>query len=253
MFTKRYPDPDAASRAAANHRWLAGLGGPLRVPRLRAVEGCVLQMEWVRGRHARPDDLRGLAGHLGDAHGWIHTRPLRAAHLDDPQRDAPGYHLPDFLTGRLPALRARLHEGVPGALLTPDTAERFLRAATTGPACLYKDTNPRNVLLTREGPVHVDLDDVTLAPFGYDLAKLVVTLAMAHGAPPPGTISAALAAYNGAADRHRPGLGQVTLATLLGWTEVHHALTWRYLGRNGYRHGWHTLRPAAAREVLECQ
>lgn len=251
MFIKRYPDPDAASRAAANHRWLAGLGGPLRLPRLQSVKGCVLQMDWVPGRHAHPDDLLSLAGHLGDVHGWLHTRALHAARLDDPRRDAPGHRLPDFLTGRLPTLRSRLHDGVPGALFTPDAAERLLRAATTGPACLYKDTNPRNVLLTPEGPIHVDLDDVTLAPFGYDLAKLVVTLAMTHGAPPRGAISAALAAYNGAADRHRPGLGRVTLAALLGWAEVHHTLTWRYLGRNGYRYGWHTLRPAA-REVLAC-
>jgi len=250
VFAKRHPDPASAARAVANHRWLAGLGGPLRLPRLLATSDCVVHLEHLPGRHARPGDLLAVAGHLGNVHGWVHAQRLRRARLDAPHPVDGGHQLPDFLAGRLPALRRRLHEGVPGTLLTPDSAELLLRDATAGPAAIYKDTNPRNLLIGPDGPVHVDTDDLTLAPFGYDLAKLIVTLAMTHGPLPPDAVEAARVAYNDAANRHRPGLGHVTPSALLSWAEVHHALTWRYLGRNGYRHGWHTIRPARARAAL---
>ncbi len=61
----------------------------------------------------------------------------------------------------------------------------LLHGACGGPAAFYKDANPRNFLITPAGPVTVDFDDLTLAPFGYDLAKLVVTLAMTYGALDP--------------------------------------------------------------------
>jgi len=52
-------------------------------------------------------------------------------------------------------------------------------------------------LITPDGlPVTIDFDDLTLAPFGYDLAKLVVTLAMTYGELPGEQIAAALFAYN---------------------------------------------------------
>lgn len=250
VFAKRYSDSFAAARAVGNHRWLAELGGPLRLPRLIAVTGPCVHLEHVVGRHARPGDLVPLAGHLGDVHGWGHARQLHGARLDAPHAAGNGHLLPDFLTARLPALRRRLQDGVPGSLLTPSQADRLLRSALTGPVAFYKDVNPRNVLLTAAGPVDVDLDDLTLAPFGYDLAKLIVTLSMSWGDLPSTAIPAALDAYNAATARHRPGLGQVTLPVLLGWAEVHHALTWRYLGRHGYRYSWHTLRPDDTREIL---
>src|SRR6266536_3346157 len=98
-------------------------------------------------------------------------------------------------------------------------------------------------LITADGPIIVDADDLALAPFGYDLAKLVVTLAMTHGPLSTAAIHQALDAYNQAACRHHRGLGRVGLPTLLAWAEIHHILTSPYLGRDGYRHGWHTLRP----------
>lgn len=64
-------------------------------------------------------------------------------------------------------------------------------------------------------------DDLTLAPFGYDLAKLIVTTAMTHGPIPPRGIAAALIAYN------RPlTAGQRCPAQrLVGFCEAHHLLT----------------------------
>jgi hypothetical protein len=43
-------------------------------------------------------------------------------------------------------------------------------------------------------PVTIDFDDLTLVPFCYDLAKLIVTLAMTHGPIPCATITEALRA-----------------------------------------------------------
>jgi aminoglycoside/choline kinase family phosphotransferase len=104
------------------------------------------------------------------------------------------------------------------------------------PAALYKDANIRNFILTQHGVAMVDFDDLTLAPFGYDLAKLIVTTAMTHGRS--GAVDAALAAYNARVDTnacppHR----------LHAYAEFHHTLTARYLGHNGYRHPWPLIRP----------
>ncbi len=97
-------------------------------------------------------------------------------------------------------------------------------------------------MITPAGPVTVDFDDLTLAPFGYDLAKLVVSLSMTYGALGSARITAALDAYN-TATRHLPGVMPVTREQLMAWAEIHHILTSRYLGRAGYRHSWHAVRP----------
>ena len=60
-----------------------------------------------------------------------------------------------------------------GARLTGFARAQRLIVAADGPAAFYKDANPRNFLITPAGhPVTIDFDDLTLAPFGYDLAKL---------------------------------------------------------------------------------
>jgi len=221
------------------------MGTALRLPRLLAAGPDRLVFEHVDGRHAVPRDLPGLARHLGDLHGAAHVGPLADARLDTPHGTEAGHQIPDFLTSRLPALARRLADGlVPDPLLDLPRAACLLHAAASGPAALYKDANPRNFLLTQGGSVVVDFDDLTLAPFGYDLAKLIVTLAMTHGSVPVSAIHQALDVYNQAANTHRQGLGQVSLEALLAWAEVHHLLTSPYLGRHCYRFGWHTLRPA---------
>jgi hypothetical protein len=101
---------------------------------------------------------------------------------------------------------------------------------------------PGQALVTPAGPVSVDFDDLTLAPFGYDLAKLVVTLAMTHGPLPGHQITAAVDAYSTACRQH-PGTGILTWRQLMDFAEIHHILTARYLGRAGYRHSWDTMRP----------
>ncbi len=241
---KRYREGSGRQRAEQNYRWLASLGGPMRLPGLLATEGQDLVFAHVDGRHAQPGDLVGLADHLGATHAHAHGAELGRARLSEPFRTSSGHQIPGFLGVRLAAVARELASGsVPGSALTIDQAAFLLRGACDGPAAFYKDANPRNFLITPAGPVTVDFDELTLAPFGYDLAKLVVTLAMTHGLLPARLITSAIDAYNTAASQHRPGSGILTRGKLMSFAEIHHILTARYLGHAGYRHSWDTLRP----------
>ncbi|WP_420094795.1 phosphotransferase [Nocardia asteroides] len=42
------------------------------------------------------------------------------------------------------------------------------------PVALYKDSDIRNFILADDQVAILDFDDLTLAPFGYDLAELIV-------------------------------------------------------------------------------
>ncbi|MDQ3151846.1 MAG: aminoglycoside phosphotransferase family protein [Actinomycetota bacterium] len=242
-FTKRYPNTQSCHTALANYRWLAGLGTPLRLPRLVGTDRCGIDFEFIEGRPAELADLIALAAHLGDVHGAAFVTTLHHARLDEPFITADGHQVPDFLSRRADMLRRRLDERVvPAPRFDADRATALLRAAARAPAVIYKDCNPRNFLITETGAVTLDFDQVSLAPVGYDLAKLIVTLAMTHGTVSRGTIESALSAYNTAASRHDPALGYTGMTELRDWTEIHHILTSRYLGRHGYRYGWHTQR-----------
>ncbi|MGH8965747.1 MAG: phosphotransferase, partial [Actinomycetes bacterium] len=131
---------------------------------------------------------------------------------------------------------------VPAAPLTTDQAIRELEAAADSPACLYKDSNPRNFLITDTATtsecVLVDFDVLTLAPAGYDLAKLIVTLTMTHGPLPNTQLQATRAAYNTALTDAPTRLRPVPWTALMTWANIHHILTSPYLGRGGYRHHW---------------
>ena len=83
-FTRRYPNTKSCRTAAANYRWLAGLGTPLRLPRLLTTRPRCIDFEFVAGRPARPGDLVALAAHLGDAHGTAFVTTLHRVRLDDP-------------------------------------------------------------------------------------------------------------------------------------------------------------------------
>ena len=100
----------------------------------------------------------------------------------------------------------------------------------------------------RGHPVTIDFDDLTLAPFGYDLAKLIVTLAMTHGPIPAASIAAALTSYNKAASRHCRSLPGVTWEELMDWAEIHHILTSRYAADGRYPCRWDQARPGPAPE-----
>src|SRR6202044_86507 len=134
------------------------------------------------GRHARPEDLPLLAACLGGMHGDAHARELHQARLPQRYRTRAGHTLPGFPDGRVDAVARELRSGrVPDSRLTVHQAQELIMDVD-GPAAFYKDAHPRNFLIPPGRPrVPIDFDDLTLAPFGYDLAKLVVTLAMTHG------------------------------------------------------------------------
>jgi Ser/Thr protein kinase RdoA (MazF antagonist) len=247
---KRYLDPRARQRAQANYSWLAGLEPTARLPRLLpAPDGEHLMFEHVNGRHARPEDLPLLAASLGDMHGDAHARELHQARLPQRYPTRAGHTLPGFPDGRIDAVARELRSGrVRDARLTVHQAQELITGAV-GPAAFYKDANPRNFLITPEGTlVTIDFDDLTLAPFGYDLGKLIVTLAMTHGPIPAASIAAALTSYNKAASRHSRSLPGVTWEELTGWAEIHHILTSRYADDGRYPCRWNQARPGPAPE-----
>jgi Ser/Thr protein kinase RdoA (MazF antagonist) len=225
VFVKSYSDPARCATARAHLEWLAQLGSGVLLPRLCVATATSLVLERLDGRHAGLSDLVAVGAALGRLHGVAYERELHAASLNQPFRTATGLTIAGFSTGRLPALAAA---GVSSAGLS---------------AALYKDTNIRNVVVTTTGPAMVDFDDLTLAPFGYDLAKLVVSAAMTYGAMPVARIEAARAAYNRHVGLAGGPSAPCSLAQLMGYTEIHHLLTARYLRRNGYRHAWPTVRP----------
>jgi len=241
-YVKRYASASARRRAEANYRWLTRLQGPAHLPELCYSGECELRFQHVEGRHALPADLTMLAAHLGDVHGSVHQAELRKAELPRPYRAAGGQVLPSFPAGRLAAVERELSAGhVPSARLTISQARRLISSAD-GPAAFYKDANPRNFLITPDGtPVTIDFDDLTLAPFGYDLAKLIVTLAMTHGPISCAAITEALSAYNLAANGHCPALPRVTWNELMGWAEIHHILTARYANDGRYPFPWNQV------------
>jgi aminoglycoside/choline kinase family phosphotransferase len=96
----------------------------------------------------------------------------------------------------------------------------------------------RNILLTDHGVALVDFDDLTLAPFGYDLAKLIVSTGMTYGQLAPSLVADTLTAYN-----TRVGANACTINRLHRYAELHGSLTAPYLHRNGYRYPWPTVRP----------
>ena len=244
-YVKRYTSAPARNRAEANYRWLTRLQGPAHLPELRYSGERELRFQHIEGRHALPADLTMLAAHLGDVHGSVHQAELRKAELQKPYRATGGQLLPSFPVGRLAAVERELSAGyVPGARLTIPHARRLITSAD-GPAAFYKDANPRNFLITPDGtPVTIDFDDLTLAPFGYDLAKLTVTLAMTHGPIHAAAITEALNAYNSAVAGHCPTLPPVTWEELMSWAEIHHILTARYAGDGRYPFPWDQARPS---------
>jgi trans-aconitate methyltransferase len=214
-----------------------------------APDGEHLMFEHVNGRHARPEDLPLLAASLGDMDGDAHARELHQARLPQRYPTRAGHTLPGFPDGRIDAVARELRSGrVRDARLTVHQAQELITGAV-GPAAFYKDANPRNFLITPEGTlVTIDFDDLTLAPFGYDLAKLIVTLAMTHGPIPAASIVAALISYNKAASRHSRSLPGVTWEELTGWAEIHHILTSRYADDGRYPCRWDQARPGPAPE-----
>jgi Ser/Thr protein kinase RdoA (MazF antagonist) len=229
VWAKRYPSIAAARRAVANHRWLERSGLP--VPALDGARGHEVAWRHVAGRHVETeDDLVRVAVALGRWHRHLAESGLPADRA-----------LPGFLVTRT-AMLVRLHP--PGAAISAADAA-CLRATVAGcPPSVYKDVNVRNILLDGDRVVHVDFDDLTLAPAGYDLAKLVISYAMTRGARGP--VEEALRAYNDGAV-----VELCTASAFMAWIELHHVLTHRYIADGPYTYSWAALRAQSDAPLLQ--
>ncbi|OLT23763.1 hypothetical protein BJF78_31530 [Pseudonocardia sp. CNS-139] len=224
VFVKHYDDSRRAAAARAHRDWLAGLGSGVRIPDLHATTADRLEFEHLGHHQPGPADLPTLAHTLGQLHAVAYGKHLHAARIDVPFTTSDGLLITDFPSPRRTML------------------DRMPVPAAELPVALYKDANIRNFLLTDTGPAIIDFDDLTLAPFGYDLAKLVVSTAMTHGRLALGTVDTALETYNACTttttlDAHCP------LDRLAVYAEFHHLCTAPYLHRNGYRYSWPQVRP----------
>lgn len=231
VFIKRYPAPHHTAAARAHWDWLAELESGVRLPMLRLAKPHQLEFEHLGHQQRGPDDLGVLAQALGRLHAAAHQWQLHAARLGEPFLASGGLVIGDFVTSRREVLN-RIPIPVVGL-----------------PVAFYKDATIRNFLLTDGNVAIVDFDDLTLAPFGYDLAKLIVSTAMTYGRLDPREIEAALAVYN----THSAAAGGDTTTCsgqrLRVYAEFHHLLTARYLHRNGYRHAWPEVHPWRESEV----
>jgi hypothetical protein len=246
VHVKGYRDPARARAAATHHRWLAGLTPDrhtdpdrcLQLPQLIQQAPTSLTFAFVAGRHPAPRDLPHMASLLGRLHAAAHRVHLRHAILTRSHCMADGITIPAFTTGRRHVLR------------------RFPPVWQDQPVAFYKDANVRNFILTdtpspdaagdgqeaRTGRVAmVDFDDLTLAPFGYDLAKLVVSTAMTHGRLPRRLVDETLDTYTATTLRLTGATCPPTHLRI--YCEIHHLLTRRYRNTNGYAHAWPRVRP----------
>lgn len=229
-FVKHYTDPQRLAAARAHRDWLATLDSAVRIPHLHEISGHELVLEHLGHHQPGPGDLGVLAAALGKLHAAAHTSQLHTARLDAPFTTSGSLVITDFVTPRREQLDRM---PVPWAGL---------------PVAFYKDANIRNFLLTDTGAAIVDFDDLTLAPFGYDLAKLIVSTAITHGHLDPDAVDTALEIYN----THTAPAGDTAcpIQRLHAYAEFHHLCTARYLHRNGYRHAWPNVRPWPAPTVV---
>lgn len=239
LFTKQYETAERAARAARHYRWINEHAKPLRQPALHAIGSSSLIYERIEGRSVRPEDLSRMADLLGHAHGAAWRSDLHSASRRTPHRFHDGTHFDDYLRPRKIALRRRHEQGYLPNKVALDAMLVLLEETALGPFAFYKDSNLRNFIITKTGDiVAVDTDDLSLAPMGYDLAKLIVTLHLTYGPLTRQAVDDALFAYNAAAGGHGAWLGATSRDRLDTFLELHAVLTSPYIGHNGYRHRW---------------
>lgn len=238
-FTKRYETPERVAEAVRHYRWISEHAKPLRQPALHDIGAASLTFERVEGRSVRPEDLPRMAELLGHAHGAAWHSDLQSAALCTPHHHQDGTPFDDYLGPREIALRRRHDQGHLPNKVALYAMLGLLEDTAQGPFAFYKDSNPRNFIITAAGDVvTVDTDDLSLAPMGYDLAKLIATLHLTYGPLTDQAVNAALFAYNAAAGCYGARLGTTDRGRLDDFLTLHAVLTAPYVGRNGYHHRW---------------
>lgn len=238
-FCKHYPNTAEWAAALRHQELLAGLG-VVRLPALLHADPRALTITWQRIAWSRPLSERDLPL-IADEMGRLHAAVQHARWTQEPLL-ITGWAAP-----RTARLRATLDRGLaPGAAFDTGEVDDVLAIAGPRPTCLYKDSNLRNYVVTHDDVlVTVDVDDLTLAPAGYDLAKLLLSWALTTGDLRAALVLECLAAYNRRVNLPvNPAVNPLgcTLPQLRHWLEVNYVLTAPYLGCNGYRHSWPSQR-----------
>jgi hypothetical protein len=235
-FTKHYESPEHAAGAVRHYRWIKEHAQPLRQPTLLEIGPDTLAFERIEGRSVRPEDLPRVADRLGRAHGVAWHSDLHSAALGTPHHFDDGTPFEDYLGPREITLRRRYEQGYLPNKAALHTMLGLLEQTAQEPLAFYKDSNLRNFIITAAGDiVTVDTDDLSLAPMGYDLAKLIATLHLTYGPLADQAVDAALVAYNAAAGCHDAQLGSTERWHIDAFVALHAVLTAPYIGRNGYR------------------
>lgn len=234
-FDKTYTYATKAAAAVRHHRWLAALGAP--VPALTEAVERRLRFERLVGRHAGLKDLKAVAELLGCLHARAYARELCTARLGEDFASAEVPVIPGFTALRLARLREYERSRLISSQQAGEATDR-IHQAEGEPAAFYKDSNVRNVLVSASGVVLVDFDDLTLAPFGYDLGKLLVSAAMTHGPLTYEVYAGAFEAYTAGVESVGGPSDACTWDDLVGWMNVHDLLTRPYFGRGGYYYPW---------------
>jgi hypothetical protein len=208
-------------RAAANYRFIDKLH-VLDLPRFACVDAarCVLGLERIEAsRVIEHNDLKRIAYALGRFHATV--RPLLSTlNVASPAR------ITDTDIGAFHPLFAEE---------CADRRDEIAAAATLLPNALYKDSNVRNFIVQGRRILVIDFDDLTLAPTGYDLAKLIVSHSLTTGESVERFALSLLRRYE-AGYRRTCGVSSACSADALQlWIDVNEALTKKYIGRNGYR------------------
>lgn len=234
LFIKQYTDAGRCQTAWENYEWLRALDSGVLLPQMITALPGHNVFRRLGGTIPTLAELPHVAAVIGRMHRA--AEPLLAGARLDQRLHASWPVLQDFTESR----RAPLHRAAAGHSIDPHRIDEVLAGAVHAGAAFYKDSNLRNFLITGSGIVVLDFDDLTLAPFGYDLAKLATSMAMTFGQLTTAQTDAALHAYNMA-------IGRIvcTPAELAVWAELNWLLTANYLGRNGYTHPWPAVRPWA--------
>lgn len=219
-FRKAYSSDTHADTARRHYRWLKQFDSAVRLPALLGQDGTTLIFEYLDGHTVEPDDMRSAASVLGKLHAATHREQLSAARLDRPFVVDQQLTVRDFLAPRRSlSSQVRRFRGLPAAL--------------------YKDANVRNFVVGPTGTAVIDFDELTLAPFGYDLAKLIVSCSMTYGNIGRTRIRTTLDGYNGEL------LPSLTCPEdrLRQFATLQHLLTAPYQGRHGYQYVWTDVDP----------
>lgn len=240
-WCKRFHSVAAATRAVVSQRWMFEESS--LPPRIQAVEDRTVRYEPLRGRNLLPDELPKVAALLGQTDARLSRGKLRGRIAGECiSTDAvriDGFADP-FRVNALKKTRAQ------GSLLSRSAAIGAVTRGCSFPAALYKDSNVRNFVVVGSRVRVVDFDVVTLAPPGYDLAKLVLSGALTWGVLDFHPLDL-LSEYVEAACDELGAERRVDPDWFHVWLELHWMLTARYVAPTRYGFSWPDYRPRESR------